>query len=99
MSKRITVLAGQTIFDIAVRYYGTIEGIKDMIDRNPDLIVDLNVDIPSGTQLIIGDPIENDIVKQFERLQLDPATAVPYAEEEYDPTSGIYADEYANEYE
>jgi hypothetical protein len=94
---RIKVLGGQTLFDVAIRYYGSIEGVKDLLRRNPNKIDSLEIELDAGVELEIGDPIVNEVVEQFERLSVQPSTGQLMAtQDEFD--NGVYAPEYDNEY-
>lgn len=62
--KRITVQPRQTIFDIAIQYYGDVEGIDFLLLDNPSL--SLNDSLSYGEKLNIRDEVKNQtIVNQF----------------------------------
>ena len=47
--KTITVQDRQTIWDIAMQEYGSVEGVFELIDDNPGLTIDSNL---TGGQLL-----------------------------------------------
>lgn len=62
--KRIIVQPRQTIFDIAIQYYGAVEGVDFLFLDNPDL--SLNESLSYGQKLNIRDEIKNQtIVNEF----------------------------------
>lgn len=62
--KRIIVQPRQTIFDIAIQYYGAVEGVDFLLLDNPDL--SLNESLSYGQKLNIRDEIKNQtIVNEF----------------------------------
>lgn len=74
----------QTIFDIAVQLYGSIEGAFDLLMSNPGLSI--NDDIPRGTTLNYH---ENFIINQeiSKTLQTSPPSSVPHNVYYKTPTS------------
>lgn len=75
-TKRITVLPGQSIWDLAIIHYGHVDGVKQLILDNP-ATCNFSGDITPGTELVISqDPINKLVVEFFEQQPLKPATAV-----------------------
>lgn len=74
----------QTIFDIAVQLYGSIEGAFDLLMSNPDLSI--NDDIPRGTTLNYH---ENFVINQeiSKTLQKSPPSSTPHNVYYKNPTS------------
>lgn len=67
MAKRtITVVDGQSVYDLAVQYYGANDGVKQLILDNPDK-VNYYDRIAAGTELIIDDEkiIDKKVVAYF----------------------------------
>lgn len=58
--KTITVQPRQTIFDIAIQYYGDVEGVDFLLLDNPDL--SLNNDLVYGQKLTIRDEVKNSVI-------------------------------------
>lgn len=75
----ITVKEGQTLEDIALRYYGCFEGVIILMEDN-----DLALDSPLyvGRELQIRDevpaltPTNKKVVEEFERKEFDPNSGV-----------------------
>lgn len=62
--KIITVQPRQTIFDIALQYYGDIEGVDFLLLDNPNL--SLNSSLEFGQFLKIRNEVKNKtVVKEF----------------------------------
>lgn len=64
--KTILVRSGQTIFDIALQYYGDIEGLKYLLEDNDGL--DLSVPLLPKQKIqirnsIINKPVVNEFLK------------------------------------
>ena len=75
--KQITVISGQTTADLALQYYGAIEGIFLLIDDNPDIFTLANLHQPpaGGTQIqIISAPIHADVVQYYQNNQIVPGS-------------------------
>lgn len=58
--RTITVQPRQTIFDIAIQYYGDVEGVDFLLLDNPDL--SLNNDLVYGQKLTIRDEVKNSVI-------------------------------------
>ena len=72
MSKKIEVQNNQTIYDIAIQEYGDVEGVKQILNDNPG--IDLDVDIVPKSILIIGaDPINKEVVEYLKIHDIKPA--------------------------
>lgn len=73
MSKVVTVLHKQTIWDIAIREYGSIEGVKDIMDYNEG--VDLKKSLVVGQLIkIVGEPINKAVVDYYKTNGLIPVS-------------------------
>lgn len=73
-TNKITVLPGQSIWDIAVQHMGSVDAVMDLILLNPDK-VNFNDSLVAGTELIIGDIINQKVVDFFAAEVNKPATA------------------------
>lgn len=72
--KHITVLQGQTIFDIALEQYGHVSGVSRLIKDNPDLD-GLNANLSAGDRLLIAGPvIDQEMVDYFSKQGIRPVT-------------------------
>lgn len=71
---KITVLPGQSIWDIAVQHMGSVDAVKELILLNPDK-VNFNDSLVPGTELIIGEIINQKVVDFFAAEVNKPATA------------------------
>jgi hypothetical protein len=73
MNKIVTII-NQSLFDIAAQYYGSIEGVFDIIEDNPELELLLTSEVPPGTILKIR-PVNNEIADYFKKEEKFIATA------------------------
>lgn len=70
-SKIITAVNGQTLFDLALRYYGSAAGIINILEDNPAKYPSIHSQVLSGDQVLIGsDPINQDVVNYYESQNL-----------------------------
>jgi hypothetical protein len=97
MSREIIVLEGQTIFDIAILEYGTINGLKDLLERNSETITDLDQELVIGSKLFVGDPIKADVVNHFAAKNYHFSSN--YSIQESGSDDGIFGDEFGDEFE
>lgn len=82
MARKVTVKSGQSIFDIALQEYGSVEGVYNLMQDNPARIPSLDVDLLPGDVLLIGsDPVQKDVTDYYTRNSVFPATR---SEEESD---------------
>jgi len=70
------VLEKQSIFDVALKYYGTVDGVFDIIKRNPT--VGLANAIPTGTKLLCEPDTTNDFANYFKKNSIEPANGDSY---------------------
>lgn len=92
-NKIITVMDRQSIWDIAVQEYGSIDGVKQLIIDNPTKC-NFETGIDIGTKLIISQKQMNQkVYDYFNNKKINPATAVDVV---YNPAwilaSGYYND-------
>ena len=80
----VTVLHNQSLFDISIRYTGTIENAFKIAVANGLSLTD---ELEPGAQLIIPADVEmnNDIVNYFAGKGIQPATGFNYIESEITP--------------
>lgn len=69
---QVTVINGQSIFDIAIQVYGTIELVYKLIQDNPQ-ILDIQTNI-TGYTLEYDDTITNDLTIYFKSNGIQLAT-------------------------
>lgn len=50
--KTITAKANQTVYDIAVQYYGTVEAVEEILRNNPELRNDDKAKITAGIDAV-----------------------------------------------
>ena len=89
-SKQITVQERQTIFDIAIQEYGSVEGVFLLWKDNPDKIPSFTQQLVPGTKLnIISPPINQAIVGYYEKNTIKPASGLP---------AGDYNNDFSEDY-
>lgn len=73
MIKQIITGNRQSIFDIALQEYGSIEGVQLLIADNPT--IDINTELQPGTKLLIkSSAIDQGIVNYYSTNKIKPAT-------------------------
>lgn len=78
---KIIVQARQNPYDIAMQYYGSHDGVKQLMLDNPDVITGLTDAIPEGTVLnVLGAPINDVIVRQYAANGTVPANDDDYSQ-------------------
>lgn len=80
----VTILSNQSLFDISIRYTGTIENAFKIAVANG---LSLTAELEPGAQLIIPADVEmnNDVISYFAAKRIQPATGFEYAEIEVTP--------------
>ena len=74
--KTIVVKGRQTLWDIAIQEYGSIEGVEQLIADNPGL-VDYESNLVAGTLLKVkSDAVDKDVVDFFTKNELEPISAL-----------------------
>lgn len=63
--KRVTVLYGQNMNDLAIQEYGSTEGVFQLMKDNPTVITRLDMELVPGTMLFIKSAPVNDKVLQL----------------------------------
>lgn len=68
------VIAGQNIYDVALRVYGAVEGIIDLLINNEQLSLD--TDLKAGDELIFTDDyqLNKEVVAYYETHDITPAS-------------------------
>lgn len=65
----INTLEGQSIFDLTIQHYGTIESLFDVVTQ----FTDINFTVPTGISLEVPD-IDTNIVSYFKTNKTNVAT-------------------------
>ncbi len=75
MAKTLTkkVLPGQSIWDFAVQHLGSPVGVSQLMDLNPSL--NFEDSLVPGSDVIIGEVLDQKVVDFFDTQILKPATA------------------------
>lgn len=75
MGKRVTVMRGQTIWDLAIQCYGRVDGVILLLEDNADQLDSLNNDLTAGQQLQVRSaPLDRDVVAYYEDNDLHPVS-------------------------
>jgi len=69
----VIVIEQQSIFDIAIQQYGSVEGVVQLMDDNTNLTFNSNI-IPGQNLIVSDEAIDVDIVNYFRKKQLKVAT-------------------------
>jgi hypothetical protein len=71
----VTAQSGQTVFDIALQEMGSIAGVFDLLEANPELQLDLEV--PAGTRVNKPTLVVNNLVADyFSRNVINPVSGM-----------------------
>lgn len=71
--KQITTYNDQTVFDIAIQEMGSVEGVFELIDMNPELKLDLS--FPAGMIVTIPKTVINaQVVDYYSRNNIKPVS-------------------------
>lgn len=70
----ITVRENQSIADMAIQYYGSIEGIVSIAELNG---LGVTTELASQDVLVLSSPIRNDIVGFFGQKSINISTGEP----------------------
>jgi hypothetical protein len=70
MTSTINIVEGQTIFDVALQHFGSIEGVFELMEQNG--LTTVNADITAGDKLKlnIDEPIDKAIATYFKNNQI-----------------------------
>lgn len=69
--EQITVQEGQSVSDLAIQYYGSIEGADQIADLND---ISPCAFIAPGTKLLIGTPVKKNTAAYFRSQKIHVAT-------------------------
>lgn len=74
----IIVEKKQSLWDLSLQYYGSIEGVYQLWEDNASVIDDLNSDVQPGEKLLIDETkiIKPEIVAYYKEKNLTIATAL-----------------------
>lgn len=94
--KRIIIDNNQSIWDLAIQYYGSVDGIKQLILDNPTKL-NLETNIIPGTEIIIREEmvINKAMVDYLNKKGITCATAVQVASA---TGSGDFSNDFNNDY-
>lgn len=80
----IIVENNQSIWDLAIQYYGSPSGVRELIQNNPQL--NFHDSVKAGSKIqIIGEPLDKAVYEYLKKEELIPATAV---QEDLSPSTG-----------
>jgi hypothetical protein len=77
----VTVLERQSIFDIALQQYGSIEASISLLSQNSDQLNSITTMPLPGTVLKCnGNPLSTSIIKLYNETEQKPVSLISYAE-------------------
>lgn len=93
MARSIIVQPGQSLEDIALQEYGTIDGVREVVMDNEGVFVDgFSTRLQPGTQLTVREePIDRVMHTRMRKLSVVPATLGDMGPDPLGP-DGDYAD-------
>jgi hypothetical protein len=71
VSKRIKILQGQSIYDVVIMHYGSLEGLGDFLTRNK---LSLDITLTVNDTYLVGDAESLPVVNFFESKNIKPAS-------------------------
>lgn len=67
---KISVSPGQSLYDVALQYYGTVDGVADILDRNE---FDHDTELTGGQLIEVSElPINRQVVSFFQENNIVP---------------------------
>lgn len=79
--RKETVTEGQNLVDLAIQHYGSVECVFDLIDDNPDTVLNLDYEAAPGDVLNIDESkiVKPDVVKYYRdrNIRLNNGQEVP----------------------
>lgn len=74
MKKTIKVQINQSLYDVALQHYGTLEGLTHLVNDNQ---IDWDANLSPGQLLIVRQPADSEakIVAYLKARNIEPATA------------------------
>ena len=96
----LTTYNNQSVFDIALQAYGSIEGVFELLKANAGLELDSHI-APGTVLQVTGEPVNKDVVDYYKKNNIKPATGnldgLPdYSEEDDIMRERIYNYDLAN---
>lgn len=88
--KTVTISEGQTLFDLALRYYGDATKAFEIVKLNSDKIPSLLYTNLKGLSITV-DEQNNDIVNYYKTNNINPATRYPEI-----TTGGAFSDAFSS---
>jgi hypothetical protein len=77
MNKKITVQPNQSVYDIAIQEYGSVEGVFLLMQDNPLIITSLDVNLIMGTRLqILSLPLNKEIISYYKDNHIIPVSSI-----------------------
>jgi hypothetical protein len=74
---KIIIKSGQSLFDIALQAYGTIEGVFSLLADNPGKLTTLTDELTPGTELVVNGAVLNKYVAdEYTNRGIIPATGL-----------------------
>ncbi len=73
MTTNVTI-ENQSVLDIAIKHYGNIDGVFDII-KNNNIGLDKSIEI--GTKIIVNPDFKSDVANYFRKQNYDMATGYP----------------------
>lgn len=94
--KTVQILDRQTIWDIAIQEYGSVDGVFKLMNDNPEKVPSLDANLIPGDFLkILSGPTDNVNLDYYRKNNLHPVTISSNADI---AVGGDYNDDYNNDY-
>jgi hypothetical protein len=74
---KVTVLAGQNLYDVAIQHCGSAEAIHDIARINRLSVTDI---LPWGTEILIPLPVNKRVVSFLAKDKWQPSTVSQFTE-------------------
>lgn len=99
MARSIIVQPGQSLEDIALQEYGTIDGVREVVMDNPAVMVDgFSTRLRPGAQLAVRDePLDRVMHARMRKLSVLPATLGDMGPDPLGP-DGDYNEDYNDDH-
>lgn len=91
----ITTYDKQSVFDLALQAYGSIEGAFDIVKDNASLLPTVTSEATAGKKIKVnGLPISKDVIDYYQKNQINPVSFTPEVADAASTFSSEFSEEF-----
>lgn len=94
-NRMVEVVHGQNLHDVCLQHYGSFDGLLDLIEKNPELITSVDVELVAGMKLEVGESLDADLVAYYIKEGIEIVSNLEPAEPQ---VAGVWTHEFAAEF-